>query len=101
MAAETRSPERILSAVKQWDFIIATATVLLTAIAYLLPKYASHTFGSWEDYLQVATVGFLGALLTGGLVLNWDLFPGLRSYEVDPGAATTTATHAGGSNAPA
>jgi hypothetical protein len=81
-AAPPRDTHRILSRVKWWDGVIATITVLLTAVAYLLPKYGTHTFGSWEDYLQLAAVAFLGSIVTGGLVLNWELFPSLRSYEV-------------------
>jgi hypothetical protein len=79
-ARDTRSWTDILAEVKRWDWLLAAATVLVTMIAFLLPTYGSHTFGSWEDYLRLATLAFLGSVVTGGLVLNWSLFPQFRSY---------------------
>jgi hypothetical protein len=60
---------------------IAIPTTVVLAIAFLLPKYtASHTFGSWEDYLSLFTLGFLGATVAGGFAVNWSLFPEFRSH---------------------
>jgi hypothetical protein len=82
-ARDTRSWTHILAGVRRWDWLVAAATALVTMIAFLLPTYAGHTFGSWEDYLRLATLAFLGSVATGGLVLNWSLFPQFRSYSAD------------------
>jgi hypothetical protein len=71
-----------LGSLKWWGTLIALLTAILGAVAFLLPKYASHTYGSWQDYLWLACYGFLGSLVTGGLVLNWDLFPSQQSTRV-------------------
>jgi hypothetical protein len=77
-----RRPARdILARVKKWEWLIAIATTAVLGIAFLLPKYtASHTFGSWEDYLSLFTLGFLGATVAGGFAVNWSLFPQFRSH---------------------
>jgi hypothetical protein len=80
---DTRRASDIFSRVRRWDLLVAIVTALLTTLAFLLPLYSSHTFGSWEDYANLATVGFLGAATAGGLALNWSLFPALRSYSLD------------------
>jgi hypothetical protein len=74
--------EETISSIKAWDWIIAAATALAATIAFLLPKYGTHVFGTLQDYVSLATLGFLGAATASGLVLNWGLFPGLRSYSI-------------------
>jgi hypothetical protein len=79
-------PRQPLGHFKRWDLIIFLVTAVLTAVAYLLPIYDTGVFGSWQDYVKLAAVGFLGSAVTGGLVLNWELFPPLRSYRPAPSA---------------
>jgi hypothetical protein len=55
-----------LADLRRWDLVIALATTAIATLAYLLPTYASHTFGSWGDYLQLVAYGLLGAGVTGG-----------------------------------
>lgn len=75
-----RSAAQAISAIKRWDWAVAAATAVAATVAFLLPRYASHVFGTWQDYATLVTLGFLGAAATGGLVLSWELFPGMRSY---------------------
>jgi hypothetical protein len=77
---DERTARQMLTGLRRWDWAIALGTTLVAAIAYLLPVYGGHSFGSWEDYLKVFAVGFIGSAGSGALVLNWDLFPSLRTY---------------------
>jgi hypothetical protein len=88
---DKRRARDILDDTKKWDWIIAIVTSAVTVVVFLMPKYASHTFGSWEDYASLAALGLLGSVVTGGLVLDWELFPPLRSYGMEA-IATAPAT---------
>ena len=85
---DTRTGAQILEGVQAVDWWIAGATAIVTAAACLLPLYVeNHTFGSWEDYLTLVFLGFLGAAAGKALVIDWNAFPPLMPYTVD--AATT------------
>jgi hypothetical protein len=88
---DRRTSSQILAGLERWDLVIAVATTVVAAVAYLLPQYANHTFGSWEDYMALLAVGFLGSSASAALVLNWDLFPSLRSYRPDSPPKTPSA----------
>lgn len=70
---------QVLGHLNRWNWIIAIATAVLTGVFYLLPLYGTGVFGSWQDYAKLAAVGFLGSSVTGGFVLNWNLFPSMQS----------------------
>ena len=100
---DLRSRGQILSGVRRWDRVVALITFLVTAVAFLLPKYTEHhTWGSWADYAQLIAFGFLGAAITGGFAMNWQLFPSLRSYSADvPAAPQPPKTDGPGADGPA
>ena len=75
------TPEVTEARIRRWDWLLAMARAILTAVAYLLPGYIGKDFGSWNDYLSAFCAGLLGQAIGGGLAINWSLFPSSRSYQ--------------------
>ena len=94
---DTRSSTQIIEGVKMVDSSIAALTTVVVVVACLLPIYVEHhTFGSWEDYLKLALLGFLGAFGGKSLVIDWGAYPSLASYSVAAATTFPGATGGGG-----
>jgi hypothetical protein len=61
-----------------FDKTVATASLLVTLLAYLLTVYG-RDFGTWSDYAAAFTAGFVGQV--AGATVAWNLFPAFRSYD--------------------
>ena len=81
MPPSAATPEVTEARIRRWDWLLAMAIAIFTAVAYLLPGYIGKDFGSWNDYLSAFCAGLLGQAIAGGLVINWSLFPSSRSYQ--------------------
>jgi hypothetical protein len=71
------SPAAIEHRTRMFDWAIATASAVVTLLAFLLTKYGQD-YGSLSDYAQAFTAGFVGQL--AGAAVAWNLFPPFRSY---------------------
>jgi hypothetical protein len=76
-----RTPEQIVAGLKRWDFVIAAATAVVTAVAYTIVAYTKGDFGTVWDYAAAIAAGFLGQAVYGGAAINWNRFPRFRSYK--------------------
>jgi len=72
-----RGADPLLRSVRRWDFIVGGIVAVATALAYLLPVYVGHAWGSWSDYATAFTAGAVGQV--GGAAV-WSRFPAMRSY---------------------
>jgi hypothetical protein len=88
---EQLSPKAIEHRVRMFDWAVALITGAVTLVAFLLTKYGQE-FGSFSDYAQAFTAGFLGQL--AGAAIAWNLFPPFRSYRATKTAAAAEPTKA-------
>ncbi len=70
-------PAAIEHRARMFDWAIATASALVTLLAFLLTQYGQD-YGSLSDYALAFTAGFVGQL--AGATVAWNLFPPFRSY---------------------
>lgn len=63
-------PEDLEADVRVLDLAMFAVTVLVVALAYLLPFYVGKAYGGWDDYLSAFLAGFAGML-----VIPWDRLP--------------------------
>jgi len=82
-------PTAIQRRVRMFDWTIASASALITLLAFLLTIY-DENFGSIGDYAKAFTAGFLGQL--AGATIAWNLFPAFRSYRATRTDAATKTT---------
>jgi hypothetical protein len=73
------SPAAIEHRTRMFDWAIATASAVVTLLAFLLTTYGQD-YGSLSDYAKAFTAGFVGQL--AGAAVAWNLFPPFRSYRV-------------------
>lgn len=67
--------ESVLAGMRRWDWVLFLASLGVSALAYLLPVYSGHSFGTWEQYATAFAAGFVG---TG--IVNLALLPLTRTY---------------------
>ena len=80
------STEEIVAGVKTWDWLVFGISLVVAALAYLLPLYAGKDWGSAFDYLTALAAGFAGTV-----AINAALSPLTRSYAAFPPKEPATA----------
>jgi hypothetical protein len=75
--------------VRMFDWAVASASALVTLLAFLLAKYGQD-YGSLSDYAEAFTAGFVGQL--AGATIAWNLFPPFRSYRASKAEAAALPT---------
>lgn len=63
-------PASLEAEVRTWDYALFAVSVVVVALAYLIPLYIGKAYGSWDDYLTAFAAGFAGTL-----VIPWDRLP--------------------------
>jgi hypothetical protein len=80
-------PSAIERHVRRFDWVVASASALVTLLAFLLTKYGQD-YGTLSDYALAFTAGFVGQL--AGAAIAWNLFPPFRSYRATKTPSTSS-----------